>query len=715
MMKKTVSLVVILALLLTMAPGAAYAAEPAAITLNELSNATAGSMVTISGTTTLAEVGIKVIHPNKTIVFMDAVKASGGVFSASFRMPSDAAAGSYTVVAGQGSTAAAATLSITNLPPVQLGTPAKPSLANGIATWTAVTNENNGYSLQLYKNNSPAGSAVLVTHGAPLSYDFSTAMTEDGSYTVTVTALGSGGYCDSKESEKSEAQVVGAHGIAVTGISLNAVGINVVVGNSQALTAAVIPASATNQAVTWSSSNAAVATVNSSGMVTAVAVGTVAITVTTVDGGYTASCTVTVTAGGGNNSNNNSTGDDSRDNSNDTSAASAKTYQAVVSGNGSQAATLPVNVNTSAGGAAVELGSLSGNIFTGGGTSIISVPPIPGIDNYSLGIPVAYLSTPNGAGTLTFTTDKGSMTLPACMLEGIAGAEGKKAEITIGRGDKSGLNDEVKAAIGSRPIVQIYLRLDGVQTEWNNPNAPVTVSIPYTPAAEELRNPESIIIWYIDGSGNAVCVPNGHYDTATRTVTFTTTHFSYYAVGYNKATFKDVAANMWYSKAVGFIAARKITTGTGNGNYNPGAKLTRGEFLVMMMRAYGIKPDKDLKNNFTDAGNTYYTGYLAAAKRLGISGGTGNNMFAPDKEITRQEMFTLLYNALKVIGELPEGNSGKQLSAFSDAGQIASWAKDAMMLFVETGTISGNDGKLSMPGTATRAEMAQVLYNLLAK
>ena len=92
-----------------------------------------------------------------------------------------------------------------------------------------------------------------------------------------------------------------------------------------------------------------------------------------------------------------------------------------------------------------------------------------------------------------------------------------------------------------------------------------------------------------------------------------------------------------------------------------------------------------------------------------------DNPNAPGKEITRQEMFTLLYNALKVIGQLPPGNSGKTLSDFTDAGQIDSWAKEALALLVKTGTISGNAGKLTPTSTATRAEMAQVLYNLLPK
>ena len=186
-------------------------------------------------------------------------------------------------------------------------------------------------------------------------------------------------------------------------------------------------------------------------------------------------------------------------------------------------------------------------------------------------------------------------------------------------------------------------------------------------------------------------------------------------MGYNKVSFKDVAVTAWYNNAVSFMAARGITTGTGNGNYSPEAKLTRGEFLVMMMRAYGIEADANPRDNFKDAGSTYYTCYLAAAKRLGITNGEGNNLFAPDKEITRQEMFTLLYNALKVIDELPEGTAGRDLSSFSDSGEISSWAKDAMTLFIKTGTVTGSSGKLSPTSKTTRAEMAQVLFTLLSK
>ena len=394
----------------------------------------------------------------------------------------------------------------------------------------------------------------------------------------------------------------------------------------------------------------------------------------------------------------------------------APLYNADVTGTDTSKTNLPVTVDSNTDIAAVDIDSIrQSDIFANGDTTVITVPSIPGVDTYTLGIPVAYLSIPDVNGTLTFSTAAGSMILPANMLVGIKESEGKKAEISISKADTNNLPDDVKAEIGDRPVIELAVTLDGKRTEWNNPQAPVKLSIPYTPTASELLNPEAIVIWYIDGSGKAVSIPNGCYDSKTGTVTFITTHFSCYAIGYNKFSFNDVAEDAWYSKAVSFIASRGITTGSGNGQFGPMQKLTRGQFIVMVMKAYGINPDQNPAENFADSGNTYYTNYLAAAKRLGISGGVGNNRFAPDNEISRQEMFVLLYNALKATSNVPKIMGTKTLAEFSDRGQVASWAKDAMTFFVQAGMISGTDGRLSPTGTTSRAEMAQVLYNLLSK
>ena len=316
-----------------------------------------------------------------------------------------------------------------------------------------------------------------------------------------------------------------------------------------------------------------------------------------------------------------------------------------------------------------------------------------------------------GIGLLTISTPVATITFDANTLSTLSREATGDVKITASKVASSSLSPDAQRIVGDRPVFDFSVVSGGKNISQFGGN--VSVSVPYTP--KEGEDTDAVVIYYIKESGELEAVNNCLYDPKEGMISFNTGHFSKYAVGYNKVSFKDVAENDWYSKAVGFIAAREITAGTGGGNFSPEAKLTRGQFIVMLMKAYGIAPDADPKANFADAGATYYTGYLAVAKRLGISTGVGDNLFAPEKEITRQEMFTLLYKVLKVIGKLPQGNSGQTLSDFSDTGDMASWAQDAMTFLVETGTVSGSGGKLSPISTTTRAEMAQVLYSLLSK
>ena len=343
----------------------------------------------------------------------------------------------------------------------------------------------------------------------------------------------------------------------------------------------------------------------------------------------------------------------------------------------------------------------------------VIMPSVPDVGKYAVKLPVSSLSTENARGMLTLKTDIGSVTFTSNMLTGVGGSNGKTAQITIGTVDKKNLPEDVRNKVGDRPLVQLSLSVDGRQVNWYNLKAPVLVSIPYKPSPEELADHERIVAWFVDGNGNVTGIPIGLYDPEKGMMTFITSHFSYYTAGYNKVTFKDVAPGAWYSKAVNFIAAREITIGTGHGNYSPDGKVTRAQFIVMLMRAFEMKPDTNPKDNFADAGNTWYTGYLTAAKRLGISNGVGNNMFAPEKEITRQEMFTLLYNILKTLDRPLQADSGRTLADFADADQVADWAREAVAALVKAGIVNGSSGRIDPLSTATRAEIAQMMQNLL--
>ena len=136
-----------------------------------------------------------------------------------------------------------------------------------------------------------------------------------------------------------------------------------------------------------------------------------------------------------------------------------------------------------------------------------------------------------------------------------------------------------------------------------------------------------------------------------------------------------MASNAWYKDAVDFIAARSITSGTGNGVYSPNLPLTRGQFVVLLMNAYDISPDSapaGAQISTTPAAPTIRRiSWLQKVSALWAASGTTSTR--PERAITRQEMFVMLYNALKLIGtpaQLPQ-----ELSDFSDAGQIAVWAQ----------------------------------------
>jgi len=178
-------------------------------------------------------------------------------------------------------------------------------------------------------------------------------------------------------------------------------------------------------------------------------------------------------------------------------------------------------------------------------------------------------------------------------------------------------------------------------------------------------------------------------------------------------TFKDVAEGYWYYEAIEYLASKGIINGVGNGMFAPEDNIKRADFLIMVMNAYGLAIDDDISDNFDDAGDEYYTKYLSTARRIGLVSGVGNNMFAPENLITRQDMTVILYRILLKLGKLPESMEGISIDDFMDTNDIADYALDAMRQFVEGSTISGYENRLYPSGLTTRAQAAQILYNLL--
>ena len=172
----------------------------------------------------------------------------------------------------------------------------------------------------------------------------------------------------------------------------------------------------------------------------------------------------------------------------------------------------------------------------------------------------------------------------------------------------------------------------------------------------------------------------------------------------------------WAIEAVDSLHEKDIINGVGHGKFAPKRNITRADFLIIVMNSFGIKADTHVTNNFSDAGNRYYTKYLGTAKNIGLVLGVGNNLFLPEKNMSRQDMFVVLYRVLDKLGKLPEYvELAKKFEDFSDIGEISDYAVEAIKYLVEAGLVQGNGSKLKPKAMATRAEAAQVIYNIISK
>ncbi len=178
-----------------------------------------------------------------------------------------------------------------------------------------------------------------------------------------------------------------------------------------------------------------------------------------------------------------------------------------------------------------------------------------------------------------------------------------------------------------------------------------------------------------------------------------------------KITFADVPENHWARQYIEELAEKGILNGRGD-NFAPEDKITRAEFVTILSRIEN--EDVSGKVAFEDVReDVWYAKSVAWAAENGITNGVSAFAFAPEKNITREDMAVMIvrYAALKKI-TLKEEVSGK---TFSDEADISDYACDAIKRMQAAGIISGlNDGSFAPKRFATRAETAKMISILLS-
>lgn len=176
--------------------------------------------------------------------------------------------------------------------------------------------------------------------------------------------------------------------------------------------------------------------------------------------------------------------------------------------------------------------------------------------------------------------------------------------------------------------------------------------------------------------------------------------------------FTDVSSSDWFFKGVEYVVDKGIMSGVSENQFDPSGKLTRA-MLVQMLYNMESRPACDAENAFMDVPvGQWYTDAVIWANDAKIVSGMGEGLFAPNMEITREQMVAMLYNYAKYKGY--DVTASADLSTFADNASVSAWAQPAMQWAVAEGYISGmGDNQLAPQGTATRAEIASVIMRFM--
>lgn len=173
--------------------------------------------------------------------------------------------------------------------------------------------------------------------------------------------------------------------------------------------------------------------------------------------------------------------------------------------------------------------------------------------------------------------------------------------------------------------------------------------------------------------------------------------------------FTDLADYPWAAGMISKLAQAGVISGRTSTTFEPGASVTRAEFLSMLVRAFSLTSD-NTEVPFGDVGGEWYYDSIRIAYGLGIAAGYEDGSFRPDAQITREEMAALALRAANKAGiSISSGNP----VVFTDSWDIADFAKEAIDTMTAAGIINGmGDGSFAPKETANRAQAAVIIYKI---
>ena len=175
--------------------------------------------------------------------------------------------------------------------------------------------------------------------------------------------------------------------------------------------------------------------------------------------------------------------------------------------------------------------------------------------------------------------------------------------------------------------------------------------------------------------------------------------------------FTDVTSGDWFYDAVAYVYDKGMMEGTTDTTFAPAMNLTRS-MIAQVLYNLEERPEAPGAAGFPDvAADAWYADAVNWAAARGIVKGYDTGAFGPEDSVTREQLAAILYRYAQVKG-YDTTRGGMAVREFSDSASISDWAQEAMAWAVNAQVLSGKgNGVLDPQGTATRAEVAQMLMN----
>ncbi|BES64964.1 hypothetical protein SANA_14030 [Gottschalkiaceae bacterium SANA] len=175
----------------------------------------------------------------------------------------------------------------------------------------------------------------------------------------------------------------------------------------------------------------------------------------------------------------------------------------------------------------------------------------------------------------------------------------------------------------------------------------------------------------------------------------------------------DDSTNHWGKIAIGNLATRGIIKGKSKTAFGPDDTITKAEFVTLMVRYFAMTSDQT--ESYLDVfPDDWYAKNIAIAKDNRIIPDVYGKFFKAEDAITRQDMMYILHRSILLSGQtIPAKHLS--LNDFTDRSAILDYALEGAEYLVSRDIIHGYDHKINPTATSTRAEVAQMLYNLTEK